>query len=204
MTCATNPSVRDRWLLPVLVERLPIESLEILESKLQGSYWETAVRESLFTDDDLVEAVSTFFGIEVADVSRASKEAREKVPETLARRFSILPLSITDSTLRIATADPLDIDCEKTLAFATSRRVVMSLCAPRRILERIDELYGPPGIEEKSATGSDDRSQALQSIVQAANGQSNADDDAERPGIRLVDQIVAGGIAQGPSGIRRE
>jgi type II secretory ATPase GspE/PulE/Tfp pilus assembly ATPase PilB-like protein/8-oxo-dGTP pyrophosphatase MutT (NUDIX family) len=202
VTCATNPSASDRWLLPVLMECLPAESIAVLESKLEGSYWETAVRESLLSDDDILAAVSLQLKIGVADASTISSEARDKIPETLARRFSILPLSISHSTLEIATADPLDIDCEKTLAFATSRRVIMSLCSPTRIRERIDEIYAP----NERVDHSRQQLELPRSRPDPHRGGGEVGDgeEAERPVIRLVDQIVADGIAQGASDIHLE
>lgn len=171
---------------------------------MDGSYWETAVREALVSDDDIVQAVSARTGVDLATALLVSAEARKTVPEALARRFSILPLSISDSTLQIATANPFDIDCEKTLAFATSRRVVMSLAAPSRIRERIEEVYAP--VQRLSALIGPANSTTLSSVVESADATDTAidDKDAERPIIKLVDHIVAGGIAQGASDIHLE
>ncbi len=203
MTFATKQPVRDRWLLSILAERFPPATLDKLESRLQGTYWETIVRESLLSDGEVLAAVAARLRVEIADALLVSTQAREKVPEALARRFLILPLSISDSTIHIATADPLDIDCEKTLAFATSRRVRMSLSSPSRIRERIEEVYAPVERVSRLIDGS---TSAVESIVERADATDVAADekDAERPVIKLVDHIVAGGIAQGASDIHLE
>ena len=77
----------------------------------------------------------------IANVMSVTQAARELVPEQLARKYRILPLAITDSTLDIATADPHDLDCERTLAFATGRTVRMQLASPLRIADRLEEVY---------------------------------------------------------------
>ncbi|MEP6551327.1 MAG: hypothetical protein ABJB95_09095, partial [Gemmatimonadales bacterium] len=126
--------MRDRWLLPILRELLPTDSLQSLESKSGASYWQRAVDEALLTDEAIIHALSMRTGFGIATGLLVSSQARDKVPERLARRFEILPLALSDSVLDIATASPYDLDCEKTLAFATGRTVRMSLAPPHRIL----------------------------------------------------------------------
>src|SRR4029078_9523609 len=88
-----------------------------------------------------VEVLSRRFRLPIADLSLASQQAVDLVPEKWARRFHIVPLSATAQELLIATADPLDVDCERTLGFATGRHVRLALADPDRIAERIDEVY---------------------------------------------------------------
>jgi type II secretory ATPase GspE/PulE/Tfp pilus assembly ATPase PilB-like protein/8-oxo-dGTP pyrophosphatase MutT (NUDIX family) len=204
VTCTANPHVSDGWLLPILKEKLPETSLDLLESRLEGSYWDTAVREALLSDDDIIAAVSADLKLDAARDLLASIDARDKVPEWLARRFAILPLSLSDTTLEIATSNPYDIDCEKTLEFAASRRVRMSLAPPSRIRDRIEQLYAPA--ERVSKIIDNSRSQRAEPIVERADATIEEMDDkeAERPVIKLVDHIVAEGIAQGASDIHLE
>ncbi|MGH7651862.1 MAG: ATPase, T2SS/T4P/T4SS family [Gemmatimonadaceae bacterium] len=217
VTCTANPHMSDGWLLPILKEKLPEASLELLESRLEGSYWDTAVREALLSDDEIIAAVSDDLKLHAAGDLLTSKEARDKVPEWLARRFAILPLSLSDTTLKIATSNPYDIDCEKTLEFAASRRVTMSLAPPSRIRDRIEEVYAPAGrvteiIDASSTqTGASSRTVAsgrragVEANIERADATvEEIDEDAERPVIKLVDSIVAEGIAQGASDIHLE
>jgi type II secretory ATPase GspE/PulE/Tfp pilus assembly ATPase PilB-like protein/8-oxo-dGTP pyrophosphatase MutT (NUDIX family) len=204
VTCAVNAPVNDNWLLPILRDLLPEKSLELLESKTELSYWKTAVDEALLTDDDILGAVSARSRVGIASDLLVSSEAREKVSERLARRFSILPLSVSESTLEIATANPYDIDCEKTLAFAARRTVRMSLASPARIQERIEEVYAPVERLNKMLGRADNS--RIQPVVERADATENAIDEkqVERPVIKLVDHIVAEGIAAGASDIHLE
>ena len=86
-----------------------------------------------------VKVLSRRFRLPIADVSQASAQAVALVPEKWARRFHIVPLSATAQELVIATADPLDVDCERTLGFATGRHVRLALADPHDIAQRIDE-----------------------------------------------------------------
>src|SRR4029078_5598101 len=92
-----------------------------------------------------VEVLSRRFRLPIADLSLASQQAVDLVPEKWARRFHIVPLSATAQELLIATADPLDVDCERTLGFATGRHVRLALADAGDIAQRIDELYRGEG-----------------------------------------------------------
>ncbi|MEO8579083.1 MAG: ATPase, T2SS/T4P/T4SS family [Gemmatimonadales bacterium] len=204
MTCTTDPAMRDRWLLPILRELLPTDSLQSLESKSGASYWQRAVDEALLTDEAIIHALSMRTGFGIATGLLVSSQARDKVPERLARRFEILPLALSDSVLDIATASPYDLDCEKTLAFATGRTVRMSLAPPHRILERIEEVYAP--VERVSKLLNRAGAGGLQPVIEEADAAEPELDDkqAERPVIKLVDHIVAEGIGAGASDIHLE
>src|SRR5215212_2298516 len=135
--------LRDEWLLPTLEALLSRETVEQLKLSAQDSYWESAVRRNLITDDEILTALSSRFRMKIANLAMATQHAREAVTERLARQYRVIPLSITDSAIDIATADPHDLDAERSLAFATGRTVRLSLASPMRIAQRIEELYRP-------------------------------------------------------------
>ncbi|HET8771459.1 MAG TPA: type II/IV secretion system protein [Gemmatimonadaceae bacterium] len=185
---------------------LSLEQVEALKSQPVESLWEEVVRRSFLSDEAVVTAVAERFRMKVADVGSVSQQARELVPETLARRYRILPLTISDSTIEIATADPLDLDCERTLAFALGRTVKMSIAAPRRILDRIDEVYRPENMFEKileNVQGSYDL-ENISETVDESDVDINATRAGERPVIQLVDSILARGIQSRASDIHLE
>ena len=202
LTADTTAS--DRWLVPVLTELLPQTSLEALEPAEGVSYWETAVEKALLTDEELLNALSARARVRIANDLLVSSQARDKVPERFARRFGIIPLAISESTLDIATSNPYDLDCEMTLAFATARTVRMCLAPPHRIRERIEEVYAPVDRVTKLLvkTGG---SPPPHVIEKPDDTEPQLDEkQMERPVIKLVDHIVAEGIAAGASDIHLE
>jgi len=194
----------DSWLLPVLRDLLSESTLEQLEPQVQTSYWRAAIDAQLMTDEEILGALSSRTHFRIATDLMVSSEACESVTEKLARRFVILPLSISPTVLDIATANPYDLDCEKTLAFATGRTVRMSLAAPHRIAERIEEVYAP--VQRVSKLLHRAGKSSVQSVIERADDSERELDEkeAERPVIKLVDHIVAEGIAAGASDIHLE
>lgn len=140
----------------------------------------------------------------IADLSDVEAAAREAVPESLARKFRIMPLRLTNSALDIATADPHDLDCERSLGFATGRTVRMHLAAPARIVERITEVYRPETAVNKLLEGMEQYDVQQIADQPAEDLEEAASKAAERPIIKLVDHIVAEGIQSRASDIHLE
>ena len=198
--------VRDEWLLPTLEGLVARDAFEQLKQQETESYWDAAVQAGVVADEALLQALASRFRMKVADLSVATSQARELVPESLARKYRIVPLGASDSALDIATADPHDLDCERTLAFATGRTVRMQLAAPAALLARIDELYRPETAVEKILEGVAGRYD-IDTINERADDEDfnlSADRASERPVIRLVDHIIAEAIATRASDIHLE
>ena len=197
---------RDEWLLPTLESMLSVEALATLKAEVGESYWETAVRRSLVAEEELLAALAKRFRMRVANLASVTQAARELVPEQLARKYRVLPLAITDSVLDIATADPHDLDCERTLAFATGRTVRMQLASPLRIADRLEEVYrldnAVDKLLQKVAGKYDVQTQAP--AEDTADIALSADSANARPLIQLVDHILAEGITSRASDIHLE
>ncbi len=197
---------RDEWLVATLQGLLSADHVETLRSHPVESLWEDVVRRGWLDDNAVVQAIASRFHMKVADVTAVSQQARELVPETLARRYRMLPLSISDSTIEIATSNPLDLDCERTLAFALGRTVRMAIASPKRIADRIEELYRPEDMFDKileNVQGSYDI-ENLSETADEANLDIAATRAGERPVIQLVDSIIARGIQSRASDIHVE
>src|SRR6185437_1903054 len=197
---------RDEWVLTTLEGLVTPEHFVQLKAAREDSYWEAATRRGFTTVEVILAELSKRFRMKVANLSVVSQQAKELVPEQLVRKYRVLPLQISDSILDIATADPHDLDCERTLAFALGRTVRMSLASPTKILERLDEVYRPENVIEKileGVTGNYDIESISESVDEAELelGQNRA---TERPVIQLVDRIVAEGIQSRASDIHLE
>lgn len=198
----------DEWLVPTLEKLIGADKLaEVRQSDEQKeSLWEMVVAQQLVTDEQLLSAISTRFRVKLADITQIDRQARDTVPEQVARRYHTLPLQITDSYLEIATANPFDLDCEKTLAFATGREVRMLLASPSRIREKLDELYRPESVMTKLIEGMESDAEVTQLQEEAAFDDITitAEEASQRPVVRLVDLILSEGITSRASDIHIE
>jgi type II secretory ATPase GspE/PulE/Tfp pilus assembly ATPase PilB-like protein/CheY-like chemotaxis protein len=158
------------------------------------------------TDEQILNALSSRFRLKLADLKQSDRHARELIPEQVARRYHILPLWATDSFLEIATANPFDLDCEKTLAFATGREVRMQLASPAKIREKIDEFYRPENVIGQLLEGmsSDAEVTQIEAQQELEEIRITAEEASQRPVVRLVDLILSEGILSRASDIHVE
>ncbi len=199
-------TARDEWLLPTLEGLLTAEQFAQIKALREDSHWEASTQRRFVSDDQILAALSTRFRMKIANINMVSQQARELVPEQLVRKYRVLPLQISDSILDIATSDPHDLDCERTLAFALGRTVRMSLASPTKILERLDEVYRPENVIEKILEGvaGNYDIETLSEQIDDSELDLGASRATERPVIQLVDRIVAEGIQSRASDIHLE
>ncbi len=195
--------MRDDWLTPTLQALIDATRVAELKQEEPESLWEAAVSKGLTTDDDILAALAARFRMPIADLENVDDEARIAVPESLARKYRILPLRASNSTIDIATADPHDLDCERAVGFATGRTVRMNLAAPNKILDRITEVYRPERSVEKLLEGMNQYDVQLEAVAEE-DIDIAASKASERPIIKLVDHIVAEGIETRASDIHLE
>jgi type II secretory ATPase GspE/PulE/Tfp pilus assembly ATPase PilB-like protein len=167
------------------------------------SLWEASVAKGLTTNDDILAALAARFRMPIANLEIVEDAAMAALPESLARKYRILPLKVSNSTIDIATADPHDLDCERAVGFATGRTVRMNLAAPSPIIDRMDEVYRPESSVEKLLENMTQYEvqleETLEEDIDIATSKAS-----ERPIIKLVDHIVAEGIQIRASDIHLE
>ncbi|HKS06478.1 MAG TPA: ATPase, T2SS/T4P/T4SS family [Gemmatimonadaceae bacterium] len=204
----TNPArtARDEWLLATLEGMLTPEQFAELQNMREDSLWAAAVRKEWVNDDQILTALSTRFRMKIANVGQVSPQALEDVTEDLSRRYNILPLAITDSTVEIATSDPHDLDCERTLAFVLGRTVKMALASPSQIKLKLDELFTPETVIEKILDEGFEGVEELEAVSEEAPDEFELSlgQASDQPIIRLVDRIIAKAIQLRSSDIHLE
>jgi type II secretory ATPase GspE/PulE/Tfp pilus assembly ATPase PilB-like protein/ActR/RegA family two-component response regulator len=197
----------DEWLAPS-IEGLTSERLAELRAKAAPgkTLWEVAVTEKLATDEEILEKLSVQFRLPVADMAELDPGARAALPEALARRYRVLPIRETDSYIEVATANPFDLDMEKTLAFATAREIRLCLLPPSKISEQIEQQYRPEKAIDRLLDTMEQSAELVQLSDESAPEEYNITEAAasERPVVKLVDLILSEGILSRASDIHIE
>ncbi len=197
--------LNDEWIVPVLREMLSPVQFRTIASERPPSKWNAAVEHGFTTDDAILHAVAARTRMCVAGTLASTPQAVARVPEGLARRYSVLPLAVSAHTIDVATANPYDLECEQAVAFVSGRRVRMSLALPSRITERLEEVYRPASVVERLlASVGPVAVHHIEPDADAISVTQLADGARERPIIKLVDHIVAEGIATRASDIHLE
>lgn len=187
-----SPTIRDRWLLPIVGRRLAQTDVDRLLESCGDSLWDAVARRKLIPDDVFLRDAVALAGVPAWDGTRPPAHVRDAVAEHWARRYNVLPVALTEAALTVATATPFDLDCERALGFATGRSVRVLLAAPAAIRTGLEELYG---------TGS-----AWLPAAMPPGGDAARDSEPPVEGaiVALVDSVIADGIAARASDIHLE
>jgi type II secretory ATPase GspE/PulE/Tfp pilus assembly ATPase PilB-like protein/8-oxo-dGTP pyrophosphatase MutT (NUDIX family) len=187
----------ESWLRPLLTGVLGQEPVASLAADGRP-LWEAVVASGLCSDEALLTLAAERFGLPVADLHEGTAHARALLPERWARRYRVLPLRAADGALEVATADPLNLDCERAIAFATGRAVRFALASPLSLSRALDSAYRdePPPAPKLDV-------QHLSAEVEAAPPSPDENDDASSI-TRLVDDLLGEGIAAHASDIHIE
>ena len=97
----------------------------------------------LVNEGDCYAALADAAGLTLVDaVAMATSElAIRLVPERLARRHVVVPLSVDNRTLTYATCKPFDPEIERDLSFASGRRLCASVAPRSGMLEALERCY---------------------------------------------------------------
>jgi type IV pilus assembly protein PilB len=124
--------------------------------------------------------------------------ALELVRPELARRGKVLPLKATGRTLRLAMADPLDLDVLDDVQFQSGRRVEAVVASPGAVLEglsRSDDGDVQGLLDELNQKWRGSRDNGVETLERVARS---------GPVVRLVDHILSRAAAEGASDIHIE
>ena len=169
------------------------------------------VEKGYLDEEDLVVTLSEQLGIPHIRVAHYNipQEVLDEVPETLARQYQMLPVSVTGDVLTLAMSDPLNIMALDDLRMLTSYEIEPVVAVQTELIETIEKHYG---VGKQSAE-----------LYDQLIGDSSADDvdvieekedvsdigrlkaDAEdAPVIRLVNLILVNALEAGASDIHVE
>jgi type II secretory ATPase GspE/PulE/Tfp pilus assembly ATPase PilB-like protein/ActR/RegA family two-component response regulator len=194
------------WLTAVAVgAHLPnAGQLAIAGQTATPEAWSTVRRVCQLTDETLSFAVATKYRVNVADLAAADGRSTRLVPESLARKYMVLPVGENDREIMVATANPVNADAERDLAFASGRRPVFEIAAPAAILRRIGELYRPASAVEALLSAVSEQIADVEVVEDNAPSKIGADEIEAAPIVRLTNIIIQDAVAAGASDVHIE
>jgi type IV pilus assembly protein PilB len=113
------------------------------QTKHGGQFAATLVKLGFISDDDLTAYLHKEYRLPVIDPMSVepTSEVLSLIPDTLARKHEILPISLAGSTLTLAMADPSNLVALGECKFLTGCDVRIVLASARSIQKAIDRHY---------------------------------------------------------------
>jgi type IV pilus assembly protein PilB len=166
------------------------------------------VEMGFISEEKLLNSLADQLKIPYVDIQgiKFSQEAIRKVPETIARKHRIIPISIENGSLKLAMADPLNIFAVDEVTIQSGMDVVTVLAAESDIERAIQEEYGVAA-SIKAAVNSlgvqDKKKEEAQEIV-SGGGTKAPKLETDTPVAKLVQMILQQALDDGASDIHIE
>ena len=141
------------WLLGrKILDSLQIATALADQQQHGGRLGEVLSRLNLLRESEITTALADYLGVErwsAENLTSISMDVAQSLPERLATRFRLVALGMSDNTVQVAMADPLDVVARDTVGQFFGREVKTSLASEREIRDAIDAVYHGSQAQEK-------------------------------------------------------
>ncbi|MFH1111173.1 MAG: GspE/PulE family protein [Planctomycetota bacterium] len=165
---------------------------------------EALVELELCTEDDVLKALATQFGLEYIDLDKhvVDREVLGLIPSKMIEDYSVLPLGEDGPKLKVIITDPLDLETLDLLRFKLGREIVPTLAPLSKVKHFIEKFVNPQG---------DMLSQTMASIDQeapeeegGAGSKTLQAEEGDAPIVRLINLIITEAVHTRASDIHIE
>jgi len=111
---------------------------------------EVLIHHGLVTEDDILRTMQSQLGLPLIDLNQivVTEPILQKLPEKVARKYSVLPVEITNGQLMVAMNDPTDYFAIEDLRIAVGMAIAPCLAKKDQILGAIDRYYSHQDAEK--------------------------------------------------------
>lgn len=150
--------------------------------------------EGLVTEEDILEVLEVQFGIKRVKLDSITIEdvALKKVPEALAKKYSLMPIAIKNNIIQIAMSDPFNILAIDDIRIATGLRVDKVLATQTSIRNAIESCYTKQYAENVARELVNQERDARKEKEISEPEEVKFDTDA--PVVKLVDTIIQNAV----------
>jgi type IV pilus assembly protein PilB len=105
---------------------------------------EVLIRQGLVTEDDILRTMQSQLGHPSVDLNRivVADQILKLIPESVARKYNVLPVEVGNGQLMVAMGDPTDYFVLDDLRIASGMMVKPCLAKKGDILRAIERFYG--------------------------------------------------------------
>ncbi len=151
----------------------------------------------LVSSADVTQARAVQFGAEVVDLAgmRFDKETLDSIPRHVAKRYRVIPLSVTDSKIVVALTDPSDLDTIDSLQHLLKKEDFQYRVASGEQIDAVlNKYYGSADetvdkMLQDITSGTVNMEEFQQNSAMGSDADMDVDSDA--PLVKLVNTIIS-------------
>ncbi len=166
----------------------------------------TLVKTGLVSEEDICGFFEEQLGIPRIDLKNylIDQKILSLIPESLAKKYNLIPLFKTGDTLTIATADPLNVVAMDEIRIKTKSNIEPAVATETEIRNSINQYYGVGGSIEDIIRSIDIKSLAIDEGKEEIEPEKLKNIAEEAPIIKLVNLIILQAIRDKASDIHVE
>ncbi|HEY8892279.1 MAG TPA: ATPase, T2SS/T4P/T4SS family [Clostridium sp.] len=171
-----------------------------LQRNLGKKLGEVLVSEGFITNELIVEAVKSQLGIQSIDLSTLNirPEIIDTIPESIARKYEVLPIDVVNGQLLVVMSDPLNYYAIEEIKMASGYVVKTAIALRDSMLSNIEKYYG----QSKAREAAEDYGRVYG--FKPKNIELVEEDENAAPVIKFLNTIIENAILNGTSDIHIE
>jgi type IV pilus assembly protein PilB len=169
------------------------------------------VRMGLISEDQLVEFLAHQYNLQtIAVPDMVGPELVRLVPAEVARKYELVPIERSGSSLTVAMADPTNLAAIDDVGFLTGLRIVPGIASPSAVRRAIEHAYQVPEAQLDDAVSEAEGELPEIEIVEAGEIDPSLDlvelraSSDQVPVVRIVNMLLLDAIRRGASDIHIE
>ena len=193
----------DDFIVDLLVQQGLVDDGQLKEAKERAASEESSTLDALYnlkfiSEQDVMQLLGAEYGMDTYDFDHASAKVPTEVitlvPREVAFRYKTVPISFANGILRVAIADPTDIETIDSIRYLLKMEVEPVVSTKRQIEQALGSYYGSMEgdassiLEDMTEATTDLTVGATQDVTMDAKEKENGDDAA--PIIRFVSLLI--------------
>ena len=193
----------DDFIVDLLVQQGLVDDGQLKEAKERAASEESSTLDALYnlkfvSEQDVMQLLGAGYGMDTYDFDHASAKVPTEVitlvPRDVAFRYKTVPISFANGILRVAVADPTDIETIDSIRYLLKMEVEPVISTKRQIEQALGSYYGSMEgdassiLEDMTEATTDLTVGATQDVTMDAKEKENGDDAA--PIIRFVSLLI--------------
>ncbi|MBL4937204.1 Flp pilus assembly complex ATPase component TadA [Clostridium sp. YIM B02515] len=177
---------------------------ELKNQKVTGKrLGELLIEDGLITENEMLSLLEVQLGIPrvYLDMIAVDEQAVKTIPQSLALRYNLIPISFDEDKINVVMADPLNIFALDDVKIASGYEVEPMLSTELEIRKAIDRYYSTQVV--KKAADELSKEQSVRSEEQNRD-ENEFDDIRNAPVVKLIDTIIDNAVKARTSDIHLE
>lgn len=197
-----------------LINQSQLEKAIEVQNQEGGRLGEVLVKLGLLKEEDIVLTLAKQLNIPYASFASgllmptADQGLEILIPEEMARRYTLIPISRNLNSLTVAVIDPLDLLMLDNLKRITECEINPIIATKTDILKAIETFYGKKDLLKEAVSATYDSETIEVELKPVEEGELNLDkviaEASEAPVVKLVDLLIKRAIDDRASDIHLE